>query len=259
MAKTLAEIKADPKYQYTDKDGKVRDRTINIPHYFREIPRIYSPNLENGFMDFCPKAQKLYCYFQGWENSGNFCYESQTELGKVIDLSRERTCKLIKKLTDAGLITKEKNPGYLSKVYRTFPITDAHITPPEAPTAQPVAASDEVPAPEPVKAAEEHSVPDSDDLPFVWDAPEYLEPPAPTPTILIQQDKPELPWGGVAIYKTNGDPTDAAVAWGLKETMGDEEAAYQLLSRVVSEYTGRTEVFTPRTTAIYDDCDPIPF
>ncbi|PCO11986.1 hypothetical protein CP989_24280, partial [Enterobacter hormaechei] len=123
MAKTLAEIKADPKYQYTDKDGKVRDRTINIPHYFREIPRIYSPNLENGFMDFCPKAQKLYCYFQGWENSGNFCYESQTELGKVIDLSREHTCKLIQKLQDAGLITKEKNPGYRSKVYRTFPIT----------------------------------------------------------------------------------------------------------------------------------------
>lgn len=156
MAKTLAEIKADPKYQYTDKDGKVRDRTINIPHYFREIPRIYSPNLENGFMDFCPKAQKLYCYFQGWENSGNFCYESQTELGKVIDLSREHTCKLIQKLQDAGLITKEKNPGYLSKVYRTFPITDAHITPPEAPTAQPVTVSDEVPAPEPVNTVETH-------------------------------------------------------------------------------------------------------
>lgn len=156
MAKTLAEIKADPKYQYTDKDGKVRDRTINIPHYFREIPRIYSPNLENGFMDFCPKAQKLYCYFQGWENSGNFCYESQTELGKVIDLSREHTCKLIQKLQDAGLITKEKNPGYRSKVYRTFPITDAHITPPEALTVQPVAASDEVPAPEPVNTVETH-------------------------------------------------------------------------------------------------------
>ena len=156
MAKTLAQIKADPKYQYTDKDGKVRDRTINIPHYFREIPRIYSPNLENGFMDFCPKAQKLYCYFQGWENSVNFCYESQTELGKVIDLSSEHTCKLIQKLQDAGLITKEKNPGYRSKVYRTFPITDAHITPPEAPTAQPVTVSDEVPAPEPVKTVETH-------------------------------------------------------------------------------------------------------
>lgn len=105
MAKNLAQIKAD--YQYTDKTtGEVKDRTINTPHYFRDIPRIYSPNLENGYMDFCPKAQKLYCYFQGWENSGNFCYESQEELGKVIDLSRERTCKLIKKLQDAGLSTQ---------------------------------------------------------------------------------------------------------------------------------------------------------
>ncbi|MER1435328.1 helix-turn-helix domain-containing protein [Enterobacter hormaechei] len=146
MTKTLAEIKAD--YQYTDKQtGEVKDRTINTPHYFRDIPRIYSPNLQDGYMDFCPKAQKLYCYFQGWENSGNFCYESQTELGKVIDLSRERTCKLIQKLQDAGLITKEKNPGYRSKVYRTFPITDAHITPPEALTVQPDIISDLVPEP----------------------------------------------------------------------------------------------------------------
>ncbi|MGS6285031.1 hypothetical protein ACVGWG_02320, partial [Enterobacter asburiae] len=127
--------------------GEVKDRTINTPHYFRDIPRIYSPNLQDGYMDFCPKAQKLYCYFQGWENSGNFCYESQTELGKVIDLSRERTCKLIQKLQDAGLITKEKNPGYRSKVYRTFPITDAHITPPEALTVQPDIISDVVPEP----------------------------------------------------------------------------------------------------------------
>lgn len=158
MAKTLAEIKAD--YQYTDKKtGEVKDRTINTPHYFRDIPRIYSPNLQDGYMDFCPKAQKLYCYFQGWENSGNFCYESQEELGKVIDLSRERTCKLIKKLQDAGLITKEKNPGYRSKVYRTFPITDAHITPPEALTVQPVIISDVVPhqpAPETAKTAVTH-------------------------------------------------------------------------------------------------------
>lgn len=146
MAKTLAEIKAD--YQYTDKQtGEVKDRTINTPHYFRDIPRIYSPNLQDGYMDFCPKAQKLYCYFQGWENSGNFCYESQTELGKVIDLSRERTCKLIQKLQDAGLITKEENPGYRSKVYRTFPITDAHITPPETLTVHPIIVSDVVPEP----------------------------------------------------------------------------------------------------------------
>lgn len=182
MAKTLAEIKAD--YQYTDKQtGEVKDRTINTPHYFRDIPRIYSPNLQDGYMDFCPKAQKLYCYLQGWENSGNFCYESQAELGKVIDLSRERTCKLIKKLQDAGLITKEKNPGYRSKVYRTFPIADAHITPPEALAVQPDIISDVVThqaAPEPATAEETQ-----DDAPN-WDAPEHLEPPAATMTNVIE-------------------------------------------------------------------------
>ncbi|MCE1426431.1 helix-turn-helix domain-containing protein [Enterobacter hormaechei] len=172
MAKTLAEIKAN--YQYTDKQtGEVKDRTINTPHYFRDIPRIYSPNLQDGYMDFCPKAQKLYCYFQGWENSGSFCYESQEELGKVINLSRERTCKLIKKLQDAGLITKEENPGYRSKVYRTFPITDAHITPPETLTVHPIIVSDVVP--EPATAVETQD-----------DAPEHLEPPAPTMTNVIE-------------------------------------------------------------------------
>lgn len=262
MAKTLAQIKAD--YQYTDKTtGEVKDRTINTPHYFRDIPRIYSPNLENGYMDFCPKAQKLYCYFQGWENSGNFCYESQEELGKEINLSRERTCKLIKKLQDAGLITKEKNPGYRSKVYRTFPITDAHITPPEALTAQPVAASDEVPTqpapipvPEPVKASEEKAdvTPDWD----AWDAPEY-QAPSPVPTIPIQQDKPELPWGGVAIGKPNGEPVDAALKWALTETMGDEEEAYRLISLTATKHHGREIIFTVPTNETFDDLEDLPF
>ncbi|MGT9857239.1 hypothetical protein ACVWPW_26135 [Citrobacter freundii complex sp. 2025EL-00205] len=50
MAKTLAQIKAD--YQYTGKDGVTRDRTLNIPHYFKEIPFIYSPLLEKGRVKF---------------------------------------------------------------------------------------------------------------------------------------------------------------------------------------------------------------
>ncbi|HBY9525600.1 TPA: MarR family transcriptional regulator [Klebsiella aerogenes] len=251
MAKTLAQIKAD--YQYTDKKtGEVKDRTINTPHYFRDIPRIYSPNLQDGYMDFCPKAQKLYCYFQGWENSGNFCYESQEELGKVIDLSRERTCKLIKKLKDAGLITKEKNPGYRSKVYRTFPITDAHITPPEALTAQLVALSDEVPTqPEPEKAIAEDAAPDWD----AWDVPENQS----TPTIPTQQDKPELPWGGVAVCKPNGEPIDAALKWALTETMGDEEEAYQLISQTATKYLGREVIYTVPTKETFDDLEDIPF
>ncbi|HFI5641512.1 MarR family transcriptional regulator [Enterobacter kobei] len=248
MAKTLAQIKAD--YQYTDKKtGEVKDRTINTPHYFRDIPRIYSPNLQDGYMDFCPKAQKLYCYFQGWENSGNFCYESQEELGKVIDLSRGRTCKLIKKLTDAGLITKEKNPGYRSKVYRTFPITDAHITPPEALTAQPIALSDEMPtqpAPEPAKAAEETQ----DDAPD-WDAP--------VQTLSTQHDKPELPWGGVAVFKPNGEPVDAALKWALTDTMGDEEEAYRLISLTATKHLGREIIFTVPTNETFDDFEGIPF
>ena len=116
----------------------------------------------------------------------------------------------------------------------------------------PVAVSDEVPAPEPVKAAEEQSIPDWDDIPCAWDDFDYQS----APTMPIQQDRPEFPWGGVAICKPNGQPPDAAVKWALTETMGDENAAYQLISRVVSERTGRTEVFTPQTE---EDFDSIPF
>lgn len=260
MAKNLAQIKA--KHVYTDKDGKVRDRTLNIPHYFKDIPKIYSPNLKNGYMDFCPKAKWLYCYFQGWENSGNFCYERQEELADMIDLSRERTSKLLSEMQKAGLITKEKNPGYRSKVYRTFPITDAHITPPDQLSAAPESdvvrqQPEPMPAPEPAKAAEEKAdvAPNWD----AWDAPEYLESPAPVQALSTQQDKPELPWGGRKAFKTNGDVADEGVKWALTETMGDEEKAYQLLSRVLSEYFGRTEVIIPRSPEVYDDFEDIPF
>ena len=252
MAKTLAQIKAD--YQYTDKDGVTRDRTLNIPHYFKEIPFIYSPLLEKGRVKFSASMQKLYCYVADWEKSGGVCYEEQSDLAKVCRLSRPKTNDLIEQMELIGLITRTKIEGRRNKELRALPLIDAHITPPEALTAQPVVVSDEVPAPEPVKAAEEQSVPD-DDLPCVWDDPDYQS----TPTIPTQQDKPELPWGGRKGFKTNGDPADEGVQWALTETMGDEEKAYQLLSRVLSEYFGRAEVFTPRTTAIYDDCDPIPF
>ena len=259
MAKTLAEIKADPKYQYTDKDGVTRERTLNIPHYFKEIPFIYSPHLEKGRVKFSARMQKLYCYVADWEKSGGVCYEEQSELAKVCDLSRGKTNDLIEQMELIGLITRTKIPGRRNKELRALPLTDAHITPPEAPTAQPVAASDEVPAPEPVKAAEEHSVPDFDDLPFVWDAPEYLEPPAPTPTIPTQQDKPDLPWGGVAICKPNGDPIDAALKWALTETMGDEEAAYRLISQTATKHLGREIILTVPTNETIDECEDLPF
>ncbi|EPX2827661.1 MarR family transcriptional regulator [Klebsiella michiganensis] len=259
MAKTLAQIKADPKYQYTDKDGVTRERTLNIPHYFKEIPFIYSPHLEKGRVKFSARMQKLYCYVADWEKSGGVCYEEQSELAKVCDLSRGKTNDLIEQMELIGLITRTKIPGRRNKELRALPLTDAHITPPEAPTAQPVAASDEVPAPEPVKAAEEHSVPDFDDLPFVWDAPEYLEPPAPTPTIPTQQDKPDLPWGGVAICKPNGDPIDAALKWALTETMGDEEAAYRLISQTATKHLGREIILTVPTNETFDEFEDLPF
>lgn len=259
MAKTLAQIKADPKYQYTDKDGVTRERTLNIPHYFKEIPFIYSPHLEKGRVKFSARMQKLYCYVADWEKSGGVCYEEQSELAKVCDLSRGKTNDLIEQMELIGLITRTKIPGRRNKELRALPLTDAHITPPEAPTAQPVAASDEVPAPEPVKAAEEHSVPDFDDLPFVWDAPEYLEPPAPTPTIPTQQDKPDLPWGGVAICKPNGDPIDAALKWALTETMCDEEAAYRLISQTATKHLGREIILTVPTNETFDEFEDLPF
>ena len=156
MAKTLAQIKADPKYQYTDKDGVTRERTLNIPHYFKEIPFIYSPHLEKGRVKFSARMQKLYCYVADWEKSGGVCYEEQSELAKVCDLSRGKTNDLIEQMELIGLITRTKIPSRRNKELRALPLTDAHITPPEAPTAQPVAASDEVPAPEPVKTVETH-------------------------------------------------------------------------------------------------------
>ncbi|HHN5526686.1 TPA: MarR family transcriptional regulator [Klebsiella aerogenes] len=234
------------KYQYVDKEGVTRDRTLNIPHYFEEIPFIYSPHLEKGRVKFSARMQKLYCYVADWEKSGGVCYEEQSELAKVCDLSRGKTNDLIELMESIGLLSVTKIPGRRNLELRALPLTDAHITPPEALTAQPVALSDEVPtqpAPEPAKAAEEKA-----DVAPDWDAP--------VQTLSTQHDKPELPWGGVAICKPNGEPLDVAVKWALTETMGDEEAAYQLISRVVSEYTGRTEVFTPRTE---DDFDSIPF
>lgn len=156
MAKTLAQIKADPKYQYTDKDGVTRERTLNIPHYFKEIPFIYSPHLEKGRVKFSARMQKLYCYVADWEKSGGVCYEEQSELAKVCDLSRGKTNDLIEQMELIGLITRTKIPGRRNKELRALPLTDAHITPPEAPTAQPVTVSDEVPAPEPVNTVETH-------------------------------------------------------------------------------------------------------
>lgn len=259
MAKTLAQIQADPKYKYTDKAGKVRDRTLNIPHYFKEIPFIYSPHLEKGKVKFSARMQKLYCYVADWEKSGGVCYEEQSELAKVCDLSRGKTNDLIELMESIGLLAVTKIPGRRNLELRALPLTDAHIIPPDQLSAAPESdvvqqQLEPMPAPEPVKAAEEKAnvAPDWD----AWDAPEYPEPPAPTPTIPIHEDRPELPWGGTVPGKTNGQPQDAAMEWALTKTKGDEEEAYRLISRVASEHLGKEVFFEPQTE---DDFDDIPF
>lgn len=46
------------KYQYVDQQtGEIKDRTLNIPHYFCEIEFIYSSNIEDGKAKF--SAERL--------------------------------------------------------------------------------------------------------------------------------------------------------------------------------------------------------
>ena len=255
MAKTLAQIQADPKYKYTDKAGKVRDRTLNIPHYFKEIPFIYSPLLEKGRVKFSATMQKLYCYVADWEKSGGVCYEEQSELAKVCDLSRGKTNDLIEQMELIGLITTTKIPGRRNLELRALSLTDAHIIPPDQLSAAPESdvvrqQPEPMPAPEPA-TAEELNAPDLDAIPFACDEPEEQ----PTPTIPTQQDKPELPWGGTVPGKTNGQPQDAAMEWALTKTKGDEEEAYRLISRVASEYFGREVLFEPHAEEDSDDIE----
>jgi len=255
MAKTLAQIQADPKYKYTDKAGKVRERTLNIPHYFKEIPFIYSPLLEKGRVKFSATMQKLYCYVADWEKSGGVCYEEQSELAKVCDLSRGKTNDLIEQMELIGLITTTKIPGRRNLELRALSLTDAHIIPPDQLSAAPESdvvrqQPEPMPAPEPA-TAEELNAPDLDAIPFACDEPEEQ----PTPTIPTQQDKPELPWGGTVPGKTNGQPQDAAMEWALTKTKGDEEEAYRLISRVASEYLGKEVVFEPQAEDDFDDIE----
>lgn len=142
MTKTIAQIRAG--HQYTDKKtGEIRDRTLNIPHYFKDIPFIYSPHLEKGRVKFSAEMQKLYCYVADWEKSGSVCYEEQSEIAKVCGLERRQTINLITTLEIIGLITRTKIPGRRNRELRALPLTDAHITPPETQQEAP----DEAPAP----------------------------------------------------------------------------------------------------------------
>nr|HDC4294724.1 MarR family transcriptional regulator [Enterobacter hormaechei] len=253
MAKTLAQIRAKHEHTYQDEDGKTVTSLTFIKDFtfFEDIEYLYSEDCPDG-IKIDSHHVALYCRFMSYQANGDNCYESQGTLARKHKTSVSTIGRRISDMKKLGLVTTAPNPDpkYDTLLYTALPLTDAHVIPPDQLTAQPVAASDEVPAPEPAKAAEEEM---DDDLPD-WFFSKVEE--KPNPTLTTQQDKPELPWGGVAICKPNGEPLDVAVKWALTETMGDEEAAYQLISRVVSEYTGRIEVFTPRTE---DDFDSIPF
>jgi len=145
MTKSLAQIRAE--HQYIDKEGVTRDRTLNIPHYFKEIPFIYSPLLEKGRVKFSARMQKLYCYVADWEKSGGVCYEEQSELAKVCDLSRGKTNDLIELMELIGLLSVTKIEGRRNLELRALPLTDAHITPPDLEDTTQQEAPEESPAP----------------------------------------------------------------------------------------------------------------
>ncbi|AZP88649.1 TPA: hypothetical protein NRM82_004414 [Klebsiella pneumoniae] len=242
--KTIEEAKAQ------SRRAKGKQRYVATESWLTMFRYWYSPSGKR--YKATASAIAIYSFIAGLNEQGKECYANQDTLGKVGRVEARQARNIIRMFEDLGVVHVEDRKGQTS-IYTAFPFTDAHITPPEALTEQlPVAVSDEVPAPEPVKAAEEQSIPDWDDIPCAWDDFDYQS----APTMPIQQDSPEFPWGGVAICKPNGQPPDAAVKWALTETMGDENAAYQLISRVVSERTGRTEVFTPQTE---EDFDSIPF
>ena len=120
------------KYQYVDQQtGEIKDRTLNIPHYFCEIEFIYSSNIEDGKAKFSAEMQKLYCYVSDWEKSGGICFETQTKLSKVCGCSRKTVNELIGLMIKIGLLEEvgERIPKRPLKL-RALPLTDAHITPP---------------------------------------------------------------------------------------------------------------------------------
>ena len=120
------------KYQYVDKQtGEIKDRTLNIPHYFCEIEFIYSSSVDGGKVKFSAEMQKLYCYVSDWEKSGGICFETQTKLSKVCGCSRKTVNELIGLMIKIGLLEEvgERIPKRPLKL-RALPLTDAHITPP---------------------------------------------------------------------------------------------------------------------------------
>ncbi|EFN7679482.1 transcriptional regulator [Escherichia coli] len=155
------------KYQYVDKQtGEIKDRTLNIPHYFCEIEFIYSSSVDGGKVKFSAEMQKLYCYVSDWEKSGGICFETQTKLSKVCGCSRKTVNELIGLMIKIGLLEEvgERIPKRPLKL-RALPLTDAHITPPGESSLSDLSEAEE--AQEQPKGHKQPSFDALDD----WDAP----------------------------------------------------------------------------------------
>ena len=156
------------KYQYVDKQtGEIKDRTLNIPHYFCEIEFIYSSSVDGGKVKFSAEMQKLYCYVSDWEKSGGICFETQTRLSKVCGCSRKTVNELIGLMIKIGLLEEvgERIPKRPLKL-RALPLTDAHITPPGESSLSDLSEAEE--AQEQPKG---HKQPSFDVLDDDWDTP----------------------------------------------------------------------------------------
>ena len=216
-------------------------------HYdtFDNVSKIYSDKFPQG-KDLDLLHIVLYFRFLSYQENNLNCYESHETLAKIFKSSASTIKRKINDLKEMGLLETSPHPDpYISSlIYNALPLTDAHIT-----------------APGEAKASVNAEKPQTEQVSTVKAVPEQLPPTEDKKTLettrSIQQEKTELPWGGVTICKPNGQPTEAALEWALAETQGDNIEAYRLISIVVSEFTGREHIYTiPETEE--DDFD-IPF
>ncbi|MCB2261268.1 hypothetical protein V7J50_13555 [Escherichia coli] len=216
-------------------------------HYdtFDNVSKIYSDKFPQG-KDLDLLHIVLYFRFLSYQENNLNCYESHETLAKIFKSSASTIKRKINDLKEMGLLETSPHPDpYISSlIYNALPLTDAHIT-----------------APREAKASVNAEKPQTEQVSTVKAVPEQLPPTEDKKTLettrSIQQEKTELPWGGVTICKPNGQPTEAALEWALAETQGDNIEAYRLISIMVSEFTGREHIYTiPETEE--DDFD-IPF
>ncbi|WP_431614733.1 hypothetical protein [Enterobacter asburiae] len=170
--KSIAEIMKDN--EVTNSEGRTSQAFSKDYDYFEDINCIYSEEYPEGKMLDLIHI-KLYCRFKRYQNNGAKCYESQGKLGQICKCDPGTIGDKVKELVKMGLVITDEHPdpNISSLLYTALPLTDAHVIPPEALTVQPDIISDVVP--EPATAVETQD-----------DAPEHLEPPAPTMTNVIE-------------------------------------------------------------------------